>query len=35
MPNSEYLAEHCISLPMFAELTDEEVNTVIEVINKY
>lgn len=34
-PNSEYLAEHCISLPMFAELTDEEVNKVIEVINGF
>lgn len=34
-PRSEYLAEHCVSLPMFAELTDEEVNTVINVINAY
>lgn len=34
-PNSEYLAAHCISLPMFAELTDEQVNHVIDVINKY
>ena len=34
-PNSEYLAEHCISLPMYAELTDEEVNHVIETMNKY
>jgi dTDP-4-amino-4,6-dideoxygalactose transaminase len=34
-PNSEYLAAHCISLPMFAELSDEQVNHVIEVINKY
>lgn len=34
-PNSEYLAAHCVSLPMFAELTDEQVNHVIEVINKY
>jgi dTDP-4-amino-4,6-dideoxygalactose transaminase len=35
MPNSEYLAAHCVSLPMFAELTDEEVDRVIEVVNKY
>ena len=35
LPNSEYLAEHCISLPMFAELTDEQVNKVIDAINKY
>ncbi len=34
-PNSEYLAKHCVSLPMFAELTDEEVTKVIEVINAY
>jgi dTDP-4-amino-4,6-dideoxygalactose transaminase len=34
-PNSEYLAEHCVSLPMFAELSDEDVNKVIEVINKF
>ena len=32
-PNSEYLAANCLSLPMFAELTDEEVNYVIETIN--
>lgn len=35
MPNSEYLAEHCLSLPMFAELSDEDVNKVIDIINKY
>jgi len=34
-PNSEYLAEHCVSLPMYAELTEEEVMKVIDVINKY
>jgi len=34
-PNAEYLAEHCVSLPMFAELTDEEVDTVIRVVNSY
>jgi len=34
-PNAEYLAQHCISLPMFAELTDDEVTRVIEVINAY
>ena len=34
-PHSEYLAEHCVSLPMYAELSDEEVNTVIEVVNRY
>jgi dTDP-4-amino-4,6-dideoxygalactose transaminase len=34
-PNSEYLAAHCVSLPMYAELTDEEVNTVIDCLNNY
>ena|SRR5579871_785184 len=34
-PNAEYLANHCISLPMYAELTDEEVQHVIDVLNKY
>lgn len=34
-PNSEYLAAHCVSLPMFAELTDEEVDHVIKVVNAY
>jgi len=35
MPNSEYLASHCVSLPMFAELTDAEVDQVINAVNKY
>ncbi len=34
-PHSEYLASHCLSLPMYAELTDEEVDHVIETLNKY
>ena len=34
-PNSEYLAAHCISLPMYAELNDVQVNEVINVLNKY
>jgi dTDP-4-amino-4,6-dideoxygalactose transaminase len=34
-PNSEYLAAHCLSLPMYAELTDNEINKVIEVLNKF
>jgi dTDP-4-amino-4,6-dideoxygalactose transaminase len=33
--NAEYLAEHCLSLPMYAELTDEEVSYVIDVLNNY
>jgi dTDP-4-amino-4,6-dideoxygalactose transaminase len=34
-PNAEYLAAHCVSLPMFAELTDDEVSYLIEVVNRY
>jgi dTDP-4-amino-4,6-dideoxygalactose transaminase len=34
-PNSEYLASHCISLPMFAELSDDEVHQVIKALNKF
>lgn len=34
-PNAEYLASHCLSLPMYAELTDIEVGHVIEVLNEY
>lgn len=34
-PNSEYLAAHCISLPMYPELTDEQVNQVIQAVNTF
>jgi dTDP-4-amino-4,6-dideoxygalactose transaminase len=34
-PNAEYLASHCISLPMYAELADEDVERVISVLNNY
>lgn len=34
-PNAEYLAAHCVSLPMFPELRDDELAKVIEVINAY
>lgn len=34
-PNSEYLAAHCVSLPMYPELTDDEVTHVINVVNNY
>ncbi len=32
---SEYLATHCISLPMYPELQDNQVDTVIDILNKY
>ncbi|EMO53284.1 DegT/DnrJ/EryC1/StrS family aminotransferase [Leptospira noguchii] len=34
-PNSEYLSSHCISLPMFAELENEDVDEVINCINSF
>lgn len=34
-PNAAFLANHCLSLPMYAELTDEEVDYVVEVLNSY
>jgi dTDP-4-amino-4,6-dideoxygalactose transaminase len=34
-PNSEYLASHCLSLPMYAELSDAEVEFVIKTLNSY
>ena len=33
--NTEYVADHCVSLPLFPELTDEEVDRVIEAVNSY
>uniref|UniRef100_UPI004047F357 DegT/DnrJ/EryC1/StrS family aminotransferase n=1 Tax=Algoriphagus sp. TaxID=1872435 RepID=UPI004047F357 len=34
-PIAEYLAEHCVSLPMFPEMTEEEVLYVIQSVNSY
>lgn len=34
-PNAEYLAEHCVTLPLFPEMTEEEVERVIEAVNQY
>lgn len=35
MPNAEYLAEHGVAVPMFPELTEKEIDYVIECINSY
>lgn len=35
LPRSEALASTCVSLPMFAELTQEERERVIEAVNSY
>lgn len=34
-PNAEYLAKHCVSLPMFPELTDEEADYIIKACNEF
>ena len=34
-PNAEALAAHCVTLPLFPEMTDEEVCRVIEAVNQY
>lgn len=34
-PRSEYLASHCLSLPMFAELSDAEADRVIDAVNTF
>ncbi|MGN0308755.1 MAG: DegT/DnrJ/EryC1/StrS family aminotransferase [Lachnospiraceae bacterium] len=34
-PNAEYLASHCATLPLFPEMTDEEVKLVIQACNEY
>ena len=34
-PNAEYLADHCVTLPLFPEMTDEDVGMVIKACNDY
>ncbi len=34
-PNSEYLAENCISLPMYAELEMKDVTKIIKIVNSF
>ncbi len=35
LPNAEYLANHCVSLPMFPELRDAEIESVVAHINSF
>lgn len=34
-PNAEFVAEHSVVLPMFPELTQEEINKIIDVVNNW
>ena len=34
-PNAEDLADHCVTLPLFPEMTEEEVSLVIDLCNGY
>lgn len=34
-PNAEYLASHCVTLPLFPEMSEEEVEMVIRACNAY
>lgn len=34
-PNAEYLAAHCVTLPLFPEMTEDEVKMVIDACNQY
>lgn len=34
-PNAEYLAGHCVTLPLFPEMTEEEIGMVIDACNAY
>ena len=35
LPITEYVSDHCVSLPMFPELKDEEIDRVITIVNNY
>lgn len=35
MPGAEFIGDHTLVLPMFPELKDEEINEVIEVVNRW
>lgn len=35
LPNAEHLAEHCVSLPMYPELREDEVDRIIDACNSF
>mgnify|MGYP002625917049 CR=1 FL=1 len=34
-PNAEYLASHCVTLPLFPEMREDEIKRVVELCNAY
>ena len=34
-PNAESLAKHCVTLPLFPEMTEDETEQVIAAVNEY
>ena len=34
-PNAEYLASHCVTLPLFPEMQEDEIARVIQLCNDY
>lgn len=35
MPNAEFLAEHGVAIPMFAELEESEIDSIIDAVNNF
>ncbi|MCI8996625.1 MAG: erythromycin biosynthesis sensory transduction protein eryC1, partial [Lachnospiraceae bacterium] len=35
LPNAEYVADHSLAIPMFAELQEKEQESVIQAINAW
>lgn len=35
LPNAEYVADNSLAIPMFPELTDEEINEVVATVNSF
>ena len=34
-PNAEYLAAHCVTLPLFPEMREDEIERVIRLCNQF
>ena len=35
LPNAEYIAEHSVAIPMFTELTEDEIQRVVQAVNEF